>query len=160
MCDYSLMNIPNRLAKEGEDLVIYRFSNGCIGVASPSDLCPETNSPSAWLRTFWPTVKKCLNLETRSVAAVCIPPGASLCLTDIPKRLQRELGIGPTETVMFTQLTAAANTYRDAVRFSNGRTILLQGLHEGQRVRALALDPADKSDVSPQVLVFQDRWIS
>ena len=34
MCDYSLCGIPNRLAVESEELVVYRFSTGSIGMAS------------------------------------------------------------------------------------------------------------------------------
>jgi hypothetical protein len=76
------------------------------------------------------------------VAAVCIPPGARLRLGDIPERLQRELRVGPEEEVIFTQLSAAVNTYRDAVRFSNGRQVRLQELREGQRVKVLDLSLA------------------
>lgn len=28
MCDYSLAHVPNRLAVEGEELVVYRFGTG------------------------------------------------------------------------------------------------------------------------------------
>jgi hypothetical protein len=28
MCDYSLAGVPNRLAVEGEELVVHRFPNG------------------------------------------------------------------------------------------------------------------------------------
>ena len=38
MCDYSLMNVPNRLAREQEDLVAHRFPTGSLGLASPKDL--------------------------------------------------------------------------------------------------------------------------
>lgn len=32
MCDYSLRGIPNRLAREGEDLVVYQFRTGARGL--------------------------------------------------------------------------------------------------------------------------------
>ena len=35
MCDYSLCGIPNRLAVEREELVVYRFSTGRSACASP-----------------------------------------------------------------------------------------------------------------------------
>ena len=35
----------------------------------------------------------------------------------------------------FTQISAAVNSYRDAVRFANGRELRLQELREGMRVR-------------------------
>ena len=61
----------------------------------------------------------------------------------IPMSLQRELSVGRDETVTFTQTSATAPGYHDAVRFANGRQILLQFLKEGQRVRVLALGGQD-----------------
>jgi len=68
-------------------------------------------------------------------------------LQDIPARLQQELGVGPIEAVTFTQISAAVNSYRDAVRFSNGREVRLQELREGQRVRVLDLSLAEELDL-------------
>ena len=59
MCDYSLAGVPNRLAVEGEQLVVHRFSTGSVGLASP-----------------------CSSLSSKETA-VCIPPGARLRLRDI-----------------------------------------------------------------------------
>jgi hypothetical protein len=77
------------------------------------------------------------------VPAVCIPPGARLQLQDIPARLQHEFGVGPSEEVTFTQISAAVNSYRDAVKFANGRAVRLQELREGQRVHVLDLSLAE-----------------
>jgi hypothetical protein len=49
--------------------------------------------------------------------------------------------------VTFTQTTAIANTYHDAVRFDNGRQVLLQLLKEGQRVRILSLGAELEGDL-------------
>lgn len=38
MCDYSLYAIQNRLAEEGEELVLHRFETGTIGFTSAWDL--------------------------------------------------------------------------------------------------------------------------
>jgi hypothetical protein len=38
MCDYSLMHYPNRLAVNGDELVVHRFLSGSIGLASEADL--------------------------------------------------------------------------------------------------------------------------
>jgi hypothetical protein len=46
--------------------------------------------------------------------------------------------------VVFTQLTARPYTYRDAVRFKNGREILLQRLKICQRVKVLQLSLAEE----------------
>jgi len=148
MCDYSLMAMPNRLAREGELLVSHRFPTGSLGLASPADLkraCPPQplTRKSWWRRTmefFDPP-------RTDPAPAVCIPPGARLELQDIPVRLQQELEVGPVEIVTFTQITAAVNSYRDAVQFSNGRRTRLQELREGQRVRVLDLSAAEELDL-------------
>jgi len=144
MCDYSLMAVPNRLAAEQEDLVAFRFPTGSLGLASPADVKRACYPARSRNRGIWAAVKNFfIPPVNRPVAAVCIPPGARLLLRDIPERLQREFGLGPVEDVTFTQISAAPNTYRDAVRFSNGRQIRLQELREGQRVRVLDLSLAE-----------------
>src|SRR5258708_21966518 len=124
MCDYSLMAVPNRLAREGEDLVSHRFPTGSLGLASPNDLKRAADPPAPARRTIWCSIKEFFNPpKSEPVPAVCIPPGARLQLHDIPARLQHEIGVGPVETVTFTQITAAVNSYRDAVRVTNRREV-------------------------------------
>jgi hypothetical protein len=148
MCDYSLMAVPNRLAQENEDLVAHRFPTGSLGLACPADLKRAAAPAPAVRKTFWTMMKEFFNPpKAEPVPAVCIPPGARLRLQDIPARLQDELGVGPVEDVTFTQISAAVNSYRDAVRFSNGRQIRLQELREGQRVRVLDLSMAEDLDL-------------
>ncbi len=148
MCDYSLMAVPNRLAQQGEDLVAHRFPTGSLGLASPGDLKRILEPAPTARRSFWCTVKAFFNpLRTDPVPAVCIPPGARLRLQDIPVRLQHEFAVGAEEDVTFTQISAAANSYRDAVRFANGREVRLQELREGQRVRVLDLSMAEELDL-------------
>jgi hypothetical protein len=145
MCDYSLHTYPNRLATDGEDLVVHRFGAGSLGLASPTDLAPVISAGKAAGGTLWSRAKGWFlghnpkwEAEKR-VPAVCVPPGARLVLRDIPKSLQRELNIGETEEVQFVETTAEVNTYRDAVRFQNCRQALLQQLREGQRVHVLSV---------------------
>jgi len=142
------MAVPNRLAQEGEDLVAHRFPTGSLGLASPADIKRVAlHKPRAKGR-FWRAVQEFFNPpRSAAVCAVCIPPGARLRLSDIPARLQHELGVGPVEEVAFTQITAAVNSYRDAVRFRNGREVRLQELKEGQRVRVLDLSSAAELDL-------------
>lgn len=140
MCDYSLMSIPNRLAVAGEELVTHRFQSGSIGLASPQ----------ARPRGFWEALKR--SFSPPLTPAVCIPPGARLMLQDIPAQMQREIGVEPVEEVTFTQITAADNNYRDAVRFRNGREIRLQELCDGMRVRVL--DLCGSEDFEP---VWEER---
>lgn len=148
MCDYSLMAVPNRLAREGEDLVAHRFPSGSLGLASPTDLKRSTEPAMTCRKPFWRRVAEFFDPpRTEPVPAVCIPPGARLQLQDIPVRMQQELGVGPCEPVTFTQISAAVNTYRDAVRFLNGREVRLQEMREGQRVKVLDLSMADELDL-------------
>jgi hypothetical protein len=100
MCDYSLLVYPNRLAVEGDELVVHRFGRASLGLASPSDLrlvinassC-QTTSKKPW---SWVAIKKWF-LATRpqgqpdkSTPAVSLPPRAK-----------------------FIEICAEANTYRD-----------------------------------------------
>ncbi len=128
MCDYSLTGIPNRLAVEGEELVVHRFRTGSLGLASP---CP---SVSRW----W-----------SGTPAVCVPPGARLMLLDVPKRLRHDLAVGPIEEVTFVQLTATPYQFRDAFRFQNGRAVRLQELSEGMPVQVLKLSLPEDSSFEP-----------
>jgi hypothetical protein len=149
MCDYSLHVYPNRLAVDGEELVVHRFGGASLGLASPSDLHPVINASSCEAAAkkpwSWTAIKEWFNANRpqwqpdKRTPAVCVPPGARLVLKDIPKGLQRELGIGESEEVKFVEISAEVNTYRDAIRFKNGRQLLLQALREGQRVTVLSL---------------------
>jgi hypothetical protein len=143
------MAVPNRLAQENEELVMHRFPTGSLGMASPADLKRFAAPACPARKTFWNAVREFFNPpKADPVPAVCIPPGARLHLQDIPARLQHELGVAPAEDVTFTQISAAVNSYRDAVRFANGREVRLQELREGQRVRVLDLSAAEELDLT------------
>jgi hypothetical protein len=144
MCDYSLHTFPNRLATDGEELVVHRFAAGSLGLASPADLAPVVSASGPANFWSWSRVKQWFRGQSSAwdaqnrVPAVCVPPGARLIVRDIPKSLQRELCVGEIEEVEFVETTTQVNTYRDAVRFHNCRQILLQELREGQRVRVVS----------------------
>src|ERR1041385_7277489 len=74
--------------------------------------------------------------EQKAIPAVCIPPGARLLLQDIPPHWQEQFGVGPAEEVTFVQLSADVYCYRDAMRFSNGLTLLLQSSVKGNAWRS------------------------
>lgn len=149
MCDYSLMGVPNRLAEEGEELIVYSFPTCSKGLTAPAELAVA--SPKKKARSLlWEELKSMLGFQqSHSVAAVCIPPGARLILRDIPPDIQSSMGVGSTEAVTFTQLDLAENRYRDAVRFSNGSEISLQQLADRQRVTVVSLGSDRAKDVSP-----------
>lgn len=130
MCDYSLMELPSRLAEEGETLHVHAFPTGTKGLIG-------TPVP---IRSFWQQVKDFFSNQPDSLpCAVCIPPGAQLTLHDIPTTLQKQFNVGATEHVTFTQLHAEAGYHRDAIRFRNGQTVTLQRLQPGQAVNVVRL---------------------
>jgi hypothetical protein len=141
MCDYSLAGLRTHLAVEGEELVVYRFPTGSIGLTSASEVAAHKKEFRGWQHWFNPREIPC---------AVCIPPGARLWLRNISEHLQRQLGVGAVETVVFTQVSAEACQFRDAVRFRNGREVLLQRLTCGQRVEVLCLCPDDSREQEHQ----------
>lgn len=143
MCDYSLHAFTNRLAQEGEELVVHRFFGGSMGLASPEEVAPRVEAAETTRGWSWSRLRRWFSTDhamERQPSAVCIPHGATLILHDIPPGLQREIDVGEDEEVTFVQTTASANTYRDALRFSNQRQILLQTLRPGQRVSVLTLE--------------------
>jgi hypothetical protein len=133
MCDYSLHGIENRLAVQGETLVVYRFPTGTKGLTSPKYLEPPKQE-----RGFFAFLATKLT-ESNSVPAVCIPDGAKLSLTGISSPMQRTHGLSSTEAVTFRQVSVSESVHRDAVEFENGAIIGLQDLDEGQHVEVYAL---------------------
>ena len=133
MCDYSLHGIKNRLAEEGETLVVHRFYTGSKGLTSPKYLEPA-EKPKGWIAAL-----KRMFAAPPNECAVCIPDGARLVLYGIPPALQQAHGLCAVEHVTFRQLSAEAATYRDAVEFANGAIVRLQELEDGQTVRVLAV---------------------
>src|SRR5215831_13732338 len=106
MCDYSLHGIRNRLAEEGEVLVVHLFFTGSKGLTSPQYLKP-TAQPKGWLAAL----KKCF--ATEQACAVCVPDGARLMVCGISPRLQAAYGLSSNEAVTFRQLSLEVHTYRD-----------------------------------------------
>ena len=140
MCDYSLGSIRNRLAVEGERLIVHRFRTGAKGLVSPGSFRQATTkTSSSFWRQWWSEMRGRSPLQERCPLVVCIPPGARLLLREIPEHFRCQFGVGPIEEVTFVQLSANAYEYRDAIRFENGREVLLQKLPEGQQVDVLCL---------------------
>jgi len=151
MCDCALMGVPNRMAVEGEQLVVHRFRTGSLGLAAPfgSD---STNPPTGRPNSFWVRLKSFFTPPLPgSVRAVCMPPGAQLVVEDIPESLHLAIGVGEIELVTFTRVKAP-DAYRDAVRFKNGREVRLQELREGQRMWVMDLSRARASEPDPEAI--------
>jgi hypothetical protein len=160
MCDYSLHLNKTRLAQEGEQLVVHRFPGGSIGLASPAECEPDrsTGNPQPNRLKFWSWSAIAnwlaeLQQEPPAPTAVCIPPCARLVLCDIPLGLQKQFAVSEAELVVFDQLNANVNTYRDCVRFKSGQSVLLQRLRPGQRVEVLSLAGRDEPVAQPSYSV-------
>jgi hypothetical protein len=145
MCDYSLMNLPNRLANEGEILITHRFSTGSIGFVSPEEL-RNAQPPSPCVPSgFWSKVGAWFRGPAHSVVPpVCIPPGARLKLQSISERVRGMLDAAPGEVVVFTQVTASWNQFRDALRTRARREIPLQSVGEGLQIQVVSLALANE----------------
>jgi len=148
MCDYSLMAVPNRLAHEGEELVTHRFPTGSLGMASPEDVHAAITPRHPGRQTIWQKIRAFFDPTVApAVCAVCLPPGAKLLICGIPPRLQAQWGVQEREEGVFTQTSAAVNTYRDAVRFSGGCEVRLQEFREGMRVRVMDLSGTEQIEL-------------
>ena len=160
MCEYSLLTLPNRLAIEGERLVTHRFPSFTIGLASAAEIeaatLPEVEGDSS--RSWWSRLKTwlCAPQCKVNVMAVCVPPGARLRVSQLSGYMQRQFCLGAVEEVTFTELSAAAYEFRDAIRFGNGACVLLQHLDEGVCVEVLSSGSTD-----PEVLEQEpdDSWV-
>ncbi len=156
MCDYSLGGLPNRLAAEGDELIVHRFPTYSIGLAPAASLRTKSrNSAHLWRR-----IQAFLTLPRfrPGVKAVCVPPGASLILKGIPRDLQRKWDVGDEETVLFTQISAEFKTHRDAICFRNGRQVSLQHLREGILMKVAALGSEPVGDQEPAVIEVIERF--
>jgi hypothetical protein len=127
MCDYSLAGVHTRLAAAGDQMMVYRFPSGSLGMVSARRRLREILFPSL-------------------AVAVCIPPGARLLLERIPTALQHQVGVTATEEVVFTQKTWEAYVHRDSVRFANGCEVSLQQLRCGQRATVLSIAPEETAN--------------
>lgn len=142
MCDYSLYAIPNRLARDGEELVLYRFESGTIGFASVCDLREVRIQPRSDGKSLWAAVKTLLSpRRCPGLPAICMPPGSRLLLTDVPKQVQTRLCIEESEIAIFTELSSKSYSYRDALLLPNGTRVLLQDLPEGIQATVLSTSP-------------------
>jgi hypothetical protein len=154
MCDYSLYEFPNRLAREGEELVTYRFPSGSLGLVSPAELeiaqskASAQDKPSSGLwaaATNHFDLLQCRSADRPSVCAICVPPGARLILKDISPDMQRGFSLCPEEGGKFIETSIHLYRHRDAIQFANGSVVSLQDLGEGQRIEVLSLVPAGEA---------------
>jgi hypothetical protein len=158
MSDDSEQVFPSRLACEGELLVTHRFPTEWIGFASALDMDEAerrraraergTNCLSEIRRWFMRHAK------TRPISAVCLPPGARLRMTHIPADLRRRWLLRTVEDVRFT-VTGDLERYRDAIRFANGKMLLLQMIPERVCFMVLSMG-SDESATRVRMPIWRD----
>ncbi len=144
MCDYSLYTVKNRLACESDDLVLHRFDTGSLGFCATAELQQEMDR-SAFARGWSSFMRWVFPRRQCGLTAVCIPPGAKLLVSEVPKSAQPGFELLELESVTFTQLSERSYAYRDALRLPCGEPVLLQKLPEGLRVTVLALAPDEEA---------------
>jgi hypothetical protein len=151
MCDYSLMNLQNRLADEGEILITHKFSTGSIGFVSPEEL-RNAQPPSQCVPSgLWSKARAWFTSPARTaVTPVCIPPGARLKVQSIAENVRSVLDTAPGDVVVFTQTTATWNQFRDALRTGGKREVILQSVGEGLQVQVVSLALPDETQPTPE----------
>jgi hypothetical protein len=142
MCDYSLYTVKNTLACESDDLVLHRFDTGSLGFCAAAELQQETDR-SAFARGWSSFMRWVFPRKQCGMTAVCIPPGAQLLISEVPKNAKVGFDLLEMEKVEFTQLSERSYAYRDALRLPDGETVLLQKFPEGLRVTVLSLAPLE-----------------
>lgn len=160
MCDYSLMVFPNRLARENEILVTYRFPTGSIGFVSPAELTEALSATALGPpKRLWDRIKASfVGAPSQSpVCAVCVPPGARLTISNPGCPELSSANIRPGEQVTFTQTTAVWGQFRDAVRTSSGQEILLQQVGVGFEVQILSLVLAEDAPAHGRTLLVMNN---
>jgi hypothetical protein len=118
MCDYSLELYRSRPAVREEEYTLHRFPSGTMGFVAARDC------------------------ET----AVCVAADTRLRLEGIGETVQRTFAVGPVEEVVMTRLEVTGHAHRDAVRFANGKEVLLQSLNAGIKA-TIAAFPSDLTKI-------------
>jgi hypothetical protein len=158
MCDYSKHGLPSRLAREGEHLVTHRFRTQRIGLASALEIEEAESRNDEAPKGHWFSAMKRWFAQaagTRTILAVCIPPGARLRMTEIPVELRSKWALRNVEIVWFTQI-GDLERHRDAIRFGNGKLVELQTLPEHLRFMVLSLGP-DESPTYIRMPIWPDE---
>jgi len=153
------MNVGNRLAVAGEELVAHRFHSGFIGMVSRTDYrrwrAFLTNAAGAegslgnLLRRFLSRIARRLLSSDSEPPTVEFPSDALLRVYGISRRLQQEYHLSAMEDALFIELTPYIRS-GDALCFGNGVMIWLQSLQEGQRVKVLYRSWAESLEPTPE----------
>ncbi len=135
-------DLPNRFVVEGEHVVVHKFPNGCLGLASLADV---QRSQMTWRSTpqgsIWQRLKRLFSdvpQDSHPIGAVFLPSGAHVILKALPGSVQQRYGLEDVEGAIYVQ----AGTEDDAdwaFRFNNDAQIQLQEFRSGQLIEVLSL---------------------
>jgi hypothetical protein len=142
--DYSLSDLPVRLAVEGEELAVHRFATGSTGLVRPSDL--QSSEPAQRrisARSLWDRAVCRISRYSpppQGIQAIYVPPGADVILKNIPADLRQRYGIEEVEGAKVALAESDADP--DAIQLHNGCRLLLRNLPVGMRLELLSLATA------------------
>lgn len=148
---YLLHSVGNRLAREGEELVVGRLDNGSLAFVAERDLAKlERKKESIWADFF-----NCLLFRTSAnISTIRIPAGAHLFLRNVPLSVQESLGIGHSEEVIFSEISGRGYSYRGALILPNQTRVLVEDLCKGIEATVLCFSsdtPADKEELHSMI---------
>ena len=147
MCYYSTLGLKSRLAEVGETLALlkFKFEGNSKGLVSADDYQAIMNSRLPTKEKLHKRLWRAIFYQEPTPCLVCIPPGTTLLLTSIPTLLQKILSISDAEFVTFYQKGPEIDSfYRDGIRLSSGKEVLLQHLPEGIAVTVYSLIPKEE----------------
>ncbi len=151
--DYSLIKIRNRLADEGEELVVHRFGGGIARMVARADFeywlrrastVEEEQSRGLWesiknyftgFLTYYGSVDKVRTAGDEPGPVVAIPPEALLRVFDVPAAWQEQYQLAACEDALFLELPQPI--FRCGLCFGNGIIVPLGMLPEGQKIKVL-----------------------
>lgn len=173
--DYSLIKLRNRLAVEGEELVVHRFRSGMTKMVARLDFerwrraSTETEHSvvaSESHKGVWQSIKNCctdfltyygfIDADASSAEepgpVVAIPSEALLRVFGLSSTWQEQYHLGSFEDALFIELSPSSGVSNQGLCFGNGVVIPLRLLHEGQRVKVLRSSWAESLEPDPELV--------
>jgi len=123
MCDYSLEAYRSQPATTGERYVLDRFPSGSKGFTT----------------------------ELGCMTAVCMMADTKLRLEAISSEVRVALGVPASADV--TMIRLDIGPYRDAVRFPDGREVLLQRLNPGVTATVLGIASSIECEIAHAIAI-------
>ncbi|HWE52621.1 MAG TPA: hypothetical protein VG273_22705 [Bryobacteraceae bacterium] len=147
MFDLSARRTLDRLAVQGEEVVVHKFRNRNARLVPG----PEFDDWRARRRGgFWQWLMDLFSSGDEALTVVHIPPGTWVRLVGIPEVLRGRAG--KCQEAIFMQLLGPGGECRDALSLAYGNA-LLQFVPHGQRLKILWLSSAQ--DTTPEMDEFE-----